>query len=212
MKRIAAAWLAALLLSVALPVAAAQFTEGKDYTRLDTPHATTVPSDKVELREFFSYGCPHCFHFRPLLHDYMAKASDRAALVRVPVTFGRESWALLAKAYYAADALGVIDKVHEAIFNAIHVDHRDVSSADKLGDVAAAQGVDKDKFVSAMSSFAVDMKMRRARDEVKSYGVRSTPTVVVAGRFLVSPRTAGSQERMIQIIDYLVKQQSPDKE
>jgi thiol:disulfide interchange protein DsbA len=208
MTRIIATLLTSALLVMALPAVAAPFEAGKDYQRLDSAQPTDVGEGKVEIREFFSYACPHCFTFRPKLHDYMEQAPDAVELVRVPVTFGRDQWATLAKAYYAAEEMEVLDTMHPAIFKALHVDNRKVSSAADFGALADEAGVDGEDFSKRINaSMLVDMKTRRAEQKVRDYGVRSTPTVVVAGKYRVSPRSAGGHDRMIQVIDYLVNQE-----
>lgn len=209
MTRILAAWLTAASLALALPAGAAPFEAGRDYQVLDPVQPTEVEPGQVEVREFFSYACPHCFTFRPKLHDYLAgEAPEAVALVRVPVTFGRQQWAVLAKAYYAAQEMEVLDTMHQAIFRAIHVDKQRIGDVADLKAVAEANGVNGDDFAKRINgSMLVDMKSRRAGQAVRNYGVRSTPTVVVAGKYRVNPRSAGSHERMIQVIDYLVRQE-----
>lgn len=208
MKRTLAAWLTAGLLAVALPAGAAPFEAGNDYRVLDSAQPTDVEPGQVEVREFFSYACPHCFTFRPKLHAYMEQAPEAVELIRVPVTFGRQQWATLAKAYYAAHEMEVLDTMHQAIFNAIHVDNQGMTSVASLKALADANGLDGEDFAKRIqASMLVDMKTRRAEQAVRSYGVRSTPTVVVAGKYLVSPRTARGHDRMVQVIDYLVQQE-----
>ncbi|MBA1149464.1 thiol:disulfide interchange protein DsbA/DsbL [Ectothiorhodospiraceae bacterium WFHF3C12] len=209
MTRILAACLSLALFALAAPAGAAPFEAGNDYQVLGTAQPTDVKEGQVELREFFSYGCPHCFTFRPKLHEYMENGAPEAAeLIRVPVTFGRQQWATLAKAYYAAQEMEVLDTMHEAIFKAIHVDNQPMSSVENLKALADANGVDGEDFAKRVNaSMLVDMKTRRAEQAVRSYGVRSTPTVVVAGKYLVSPRSAGGHDRMLQVIDYLAQRE-----
>lgn len=213
MKRTLAVWLSAVLFALALPAGAAPFEAGKEYRVLDSPQPTDVEPGQVEVREFFSYACPHCFTFRPKLHAFMEQAPKEVKLIREPVTFGREQWATLAKAYYAAQEMDVLDPMHEAIFNAIHVDNKAMTSPEALKTLANANGVDGEDFAKRINaSMLVDMKTRRASQDVRSYGVRSTPTVIVAGKYLVSPRSAGGHDRMIQVMDYLVQQELKGQE
>ncbi|HKJ95373.1 MAG TPA: DsbA family protein [Gammaproteobacteria bacterium] len=183
---------------------AATPTAGDQYRVLPEPQPATEKSGKVEVIEFFSYACPHCFDFHPLLTKWESRHADDHVLVRVPVKFGRASWALLAKAYYVAETLGVLDKTHDALYDALHVQGRRLDSKARLVDFFAEQGVDRQDAADAFDSFAVDMKMRRAAKLVKDYGVRSTPSMAVDGRYIVDPSTAGGQKQMLDVVDYLI--------
>lgn len=200
MHRLLSALLALLLVSAP---AAGQFVAGKDYEQLPSPQPTEA-GDAVELREFFSYGCPHCFTFRPKMHDWLAKQPEgRVKFVRTPVVFN-ESWRILAKAYYVAEAMNAVDKIHVPLFEAIHVKHQDFRREADLIDFFAAQGLERDKVKAMFGSFTVDAKVRQADQIARNYRIMSTPSVAVAGRYVVSPGKAGGHERMLQVIDALV--------
>lgn len=202
MQRIANLCLALVLL--AGTALAAPFQAGKDYTVLPTAQPT---GDGVEVLEFFSYLCPHCYSFRPLMHDWLdGKAPEGVDFSRVPVVF-RDSWRPFAQAYYAAEVLGVLDKIHKPLFDAIHAQRKEFKSLDDIADFFAQQGVAREEALKALNSFAVDMKVRQSGQALRSYRIDSTPTVVVAGRYVVTPRSAGGHERMIEIIDALVRQE-----
>lgn len=193
-----------ILLLVAPTLALAQsFEAGRDFRALDEPLPTEVEGAQVEVREFFSYACPHCNSFNPRIHSLMEGIDDRAELVRTPVVFNA-SWEPLAQAYHAAAALGVVDDVHGALFHALHNEGRRLDGVDAIAEVMAEQGVDREAFRSAWDSFSVDGDMRRAERRARAFGVRSTPTVAVAGRYVVDVRQAGGQERMLDVIRYLV--------
>lgn len=203
MQRIAT-WIMALALLVGASAAFAQ--AGKGYEVLPTPQPTES-KDGVEVREFFSYACPHCANFRPLMHDWLEKSAPKEVrLVRTAVVF-RDDWRPLAKAYYAAEVLGVLDKIHAPLFEAIHQKNQRFRNDGDLVDFFAAHGVPRDKAQGAFDSFAVDMKLRQGAQQLRGYRIESTPTVVVAGKYVVSPRTAGGHEGMIQTIDRLVRQE-----
>lgn len=195
-------WCLALVLLSATGVAGAA---NQGYTVLDKPQRTEV-SDGVEVREFFSYGCPHCFTFRPLFHSWLEKAPEGVKVVRVPVIFNK-AWEPLAKAYYVAEALGAVDKLHKPLFEAVNVQKKKLRKDADLVEFFTAHGFTKEQVNNALNSFTVDMKMRQNPTLLKAYGITSTPTVVVNGKYVVTPTAAGGQERMIQIIDGLVKQE-----
>lgn len=201
MRRLPSLLLIALLL--AGTTVAAQPEPGQQYRLVEPPMATGA-GEKIEVTEFFSYGCPHCFRFRPMLHDWVAEADEDVRLVRVPVTFGRESWALLARAYYVAEVLGVLDKTHAALFDAIHVSGRQFTSAEQIADFYASVGVDRDKALQAFDSFVVDSMMRRGQRLVRDYRVSGTPSMAVDGRYFVDVRGAGGQQGMLEVVGYLV--------
>ncbi|SEP00161.1 thiol:disulfide interchange protein DsbA/DsbL [Aquisalimonas asiatica] len=199
------ALLAGLLLAPAL-VMGQSFEAGNHYQELDEPVSTDVEDGKVEVREFFSYACPHCHTFNPLIQSLMADLDDKAELVHTAVVFNR-SWEPLARAYYTSRALGVTDDTHNAVFNALHQDNRRIGGVDDVAEVMGEQGVDEDAVRDAWDSFSVDSAMRQGDRIASTYGVRSTPTVAVAGKYLVDVRDAGGQERMIEIIRYLVEKE-----
>ncbi len=188
---------------------AAAFEAGSDYRELDEPRETEVDDDRVEVREFFSYMCPHCHTFAPRIDDLMDSLGDSAELVHTPVVFS-PGWEPPAQAYFTARALGATEETHIAFFDALHNEGRPIDDRDSAADVAAEAGVDRDAFVDAWDSFSVDADMRRAERDARAFGVRSTPSVGVAGRYMVDVNDAGGQERMIEIIRYLVEREADD--
>ena len=199
--RIAAAL--ALIFGLALP-AAAQYQPGSDYRVLDRPQPVAA-EDRVQVTEFFSYGCNHCFNFLPMMERWIEQAGAEVSVRRVPVTFERAQWRHLAKAYYVAELSGSLDEMHEAIFEAYHVQNRRFRSADDLIAFFAEHGHDAEEVREAFNSFAVDVKVRQAEKMVRDYGVRSTPSVAVAGRYVMDPSLTGTQERMLDIASELVR-------
>lgn len=196
-----------LALVLTLGSAIAQdYQPGKQYHLVEPPQPTTT-GDRIEVLEFFSYGCSHCFEFRPKLQSWLQQAGKDIELVRVPVTFDRASWTLLAKAYYAEKALNVVDRIHEPLFAAIHVDGRQFSDEQDLADFFAQHGVERQAALDAFDSFAVDVDLRRAERMVRTYGVRGTPSIGVAGKYLVDPSDTGGQEAMLDVVDSLINKE-----
>lgn len=199
--RIAAAL--ALIFCLALP-AAAQYRPGSDYRVLDRPQPVAA-EDGVQVTEFFSYGCPHCFDFMPMMERWSEQTGSKVSVRRVPVTFGRDQWRHLAKAFYVAELLGSVEEMHKAIFEAYHLQNRRFRNTGDLVTFFAEHGHDAEKVRQTFDSFAVDVKVRQADKMVRDYGVRSTPSVAVAGRYVMDPSLTGTQERMLEIASELVQ-------
>jgi thiol:disulfide interchange protein DsbA len=197
-----------VLLACALPfavvraadsaVAPPPFQEGKDYVRLPTPVPTSVP-DKAEVVELFSYRCPHCHQLDPVVKEWLKRKPDNVAFVRIAVSAGYQAdYESAARAYYAAEALGVLDKVHQPLFDAIHREKRKLSSEDELAAFFAEHGVDQDAFRKAYKSFQTETQLRRGNQLAQRYGTRGVPAVIVNGQYEVrSPR-------MFEVVDFLL--------
>jgi thiol:disulfide interchange protein DsbA len=182
------------------------FDEGTDYTRLSQPESTDT-GKKVEVLEFFWYGCPHCFHLEPYLEKWLKNKPADAAFRRMPAVLG-PNWKPGARAFFAAQELGVLDKFHEPLFRAIHIDKRPLFDEDQLVAFAAEQGINAEQFRKAYDSFYVNMEVRRAAELERRYGIDGVPTIIVNGKYRTSVGQAGSKERLIEVINYLVKLES----
>jgi thiol:disulfide interchange protein DsbA len=207
MRRLATAF-AGILLALST-AATAQPQAGKQYRVLSEPQPSDT--DKPTVIEFFSYACPHCHSFHPIIDDWANGVADSVEVLHVPVTFGRDSWKLLARAYYVAKALEVTDKTHGALFAAIHNKGFRASSKGDIADLYADVGVDREEVMDAFDSFVVDMKVKRAAKMVRNYGVRRTPTMAVGGRYVTDPTSAGGQEAMLNVVDYLLAEKVGSK-
>ncbi|NLO81055.1 MAG: thiol:disulfide interchange protein DsbA/DsbL [Xanthomonadaceae bacterium] len=196
-----ARWLAALMLFAT----AAAVAQSGGYTTLNPP-VPTSNDGTVEVREFFSYACPACAAFEPHLSAWVAEAPEEVRVVHVPVVFN-ESWRPFAQAYYAAEALGVVERIHRPLFQALHVEKRRLGSEKELVRFFAEQGVPEDEARAALNSFRVDMLMRQGAQAMREFRIESTPTVVVAGKYVVTPRSAGGYAEAVALIDRLVRQE-----
>ena len=191
-----------LPLTTSAALFAPTFEEGVNY-QVITPEQPTVSGEKIEVLELFSYACSHCHRFEPYIERWLKDKAANVTFVRLPVIF-REEWAVLAKAYYAAEALGVLEKVHNPLFNAIHAQKRKMNDEAAVMALFAEQGVSNADFKKVFNSFAVDSKVRRARELTKRYGINSTPSIVVNGKYRVDGQMAGgTNERFLQIVDFL---------
>jgi thiol:disulfide interchange protein DsbA len=221
-------WLAACALILGALGTAAQaetsWQEGKHYF-LIRPAQPTVTPGKVEVTEVFSYGCPACDRFYPTADRLKASLPPNAQLVFLPASFvPSEDWPMFQRAYLTAQALGVADKTHNAMFDAVWktyelavVDPRTQrikSPAPTIADAAkfyARLGGVKADFVSASASFSVDRQMRDADKRIKSFGVDSTPTVVVNGKYRLDVGSAGGYDQVVQLVKWLVAKESGGK-
>ena len=198
-------WLTGIFL-VAMFTGAAQaqmaFVEGTDYQAISPPVKTSDP-DKVVVTEIFWYGCPHCFRFEPYAERLAANLPDGAVFEQVPSVLNTR-WTEHARAYYAFRMMGVLDQVHKAFFDAIHLKRQRLTSLDTIAEFVAAQGLDAAAFREHYFSFPVDTQIRRNAKTERRYGHRGVPAVVVNGKYLVSASMAGSNERMVDIIQFLV--------
>ena len=178
------------------------FVEGKDYIVLAKP-VHTVDPNKIEVTEVFWYGCGHCFQFEPLISAWKKTQKDDVVFRGSPAMW-RPNMELHARAFYTAQALGVQEKLHQPLFNALNLNHMALDDEKSLEDFFAAQGVDREKFKKVFSSFGVTSQVKQADARARSYGITGTPELIVDGKYRVSGRTAGSHEEMLKVVDFLV--------
>lgn len=184
--------LAAATLGASAP-AWAQLVEGKDY-RLLTPARPTLSPGKIEVVEFFSYGCPHCARFNPLVRAWLATQPQDVAFRRVPVGYGRPQWVNLARAYYALEASGDLEKLDTALFHAIHDEQQNLFDEQSIADWVGKQGGDAARFANAYVSFGVNNQTFLADQMVEDYAITGIPALAVAGRYVVISPTEAADE------------------
>jgi thiol:disulfide interchange protein DsbA len=187
------------------PAHAEEFKEGTDYDLVNPPMPTADPA-KIEVLEFFWYGCPHCYHFEPDLNAWIKSKPASVDFHRQPAVFN-EQWAAHAKAFFTAEALGVLDKLHGDFYDAIQNKREKLESEEDQAKFFVAHGVAEADFHQAYKSFAVDSKMRQASGLAAKYGITGTPALVVNGKYVVSPGKAKSFPRMIEITNALIKKE-----
>ena len=185
--------------------AAAEWEAGKNYFPIDPPQPT-ASGDKVEVLEVFSYACSHCANFQPYAEQLKASLPAYASFSYMPAIFNAQ-WEPFARAYYTAQSLGVLEKTHQALFDALHRDHVPLRTIEDLAGFYAQHGVDKAKFLATAGSFEVESKLTRARELVKNFGVDGTPTIVVAGKYRVTAQAAGGYPKLIELVDYLAEKE-----
>jgi len=197
----------ALLVASVSTSFAARYQEGVQYERVTPAQPTSAAPGQVEVVELFWYGCPHCYRLEPYVERWLKKKPDNVKFVRMPGVF-QPSWEIGARAYYTAEILGVVDKIHAPMFEAIHEQKRRMNSEAEIMALFKAHGVAEKDFKRVFRSFAVETKLRRARDMGYRYGARGVPTLIVNGKYRTGAQEAGGNARVFQVVDYLVKQES----
>lgn len=185
-------------------VAKTDWKEGEHYLVLAKP--TPPTSGKVEVTEVFSYACPHCAHFQPYAEQLKAKLPAGASFSYMPVVFN-PSWEPLARAYYAAQSLGVLDKTHQALFDALHRDHKPMRTIEDLAGFYAGFGIDPKNFTSTAQSFVVEGNLNQGRERAIAYQIESTPTLVVNGKYRLDAASAGGQGQAVELALWLVNKE-----
>ena len=201
-------WLLGLALCVMFSgsaIAQMAFVEGSDY-QLITPAVKTTQPDKVVVTEIFWYGCPHCFRFEPYVEKWSAKLPDGVVFEQVPSSLNPR-WTEHARAYYSFQLMGQLEQTHRAFFDAIHLKRERLTDLDTIAGFVAEHGLDEKAFREYYSSFPVETQIRKNVQREKRYGHNGVPAVIVNGKYLVSASLAGSNERMIQIMNFLVAQE-----
>jgi thiol:disulfide interchange protein DsbA len=181
---------------------AAEFKEGVDYQRLKQELPTDTKG-KVEVREFFWYGCPHCHRFEPFIERWLARKPEQAEFIRTPAAMVPH-WQIHARAFYTAEVLGVLDQIHRPLFDAIHIQRKKINTDEALANFFQSFGVEKAKFYKTFRSFAVETRFRRAKTLAMRAALEGVPAVIVNGKYLVK----GNNARTLKVINHLVKMES----
>ncbi len=182
----------------------ADYDEGIEYELLKK--AQPAPTDgTVEVIEFFSYACPHCYRFEPHIEKWKATKSDNIKFIHVPAVFS-DNWEALARLYYAAEVLGVQEKMHPIIFEAMHGEGKQIRGFDAVKALFVTNGISEEKLEQALNSFTVAAKTRRAKTMTNSYGITSVPNIIVQGKYRTNGTLAQSHENVFKVVDYLAEE------
>jgi len=197
----------------ALALAAAQAraqgaspVEGRNYVRLQPPAPVWLPSPdkKIDVVEFFWYGCPHCNAFEPMLEAWVKRLSADASFRRVHVGFGPVHQ-VHQKLYYALEETGLVEQMHRKVFAAIHQQGQRLVTEPEIRRFLEQSGVDAAKVMAAYKSFAVDTKATRAKQLTDAYKIDGVPAMGIQGRYYTSGSLNGSLERMLEVTDFLIQ-------
>ena len=204
--------LLALVATTTLSVGVAEdtYVEGTHYEVIDIPVETGFEAEqprKVEVVEVFSYMCIHCYSFDPLLKRWEQGKSAQAVFNRLPAVFSSD-WALMAQAFYTAEILGVAEQMHEPLFAAIHTQPKNLRDEDIMAALFEDNAsVPKEEFSKSYNSFFVRSQVMQAGAKSRAYGITGVPTMIVNGKYRVGARMAGSNQGMLDVVDFLVQKE-----
>jgi thiol:disulfide interchange protein DsbA len=186
-------------------VAEEKYQEGVHYDLIN-PVVRTADPDKIEVAEFFWYGCGHCYTFEPMVMQWKKTLGDDVDFRGSPAIWNQKM-ELHAQAFYAAEALGVLDTMHPVIFQAMNVDRKRLGSEEEIQELFVANGVSAEDFSKAFKSFGVNSQVRQANSRARAAKITGTPSIMVNGKYSIDTRKAGSQANMLKIADYLVEKE-----
>jgi thiol:disulfide interchange protein DsbA len=198
-----ARWIALLVLAGATGLASAQIQFNKEYSRLDTPRPVATPG-KIEVIEFFYYGCPVCYELEPTLSRWAIMAPDYVQLRRVPA-LSSENWETFAKLFYALEAVGEIARLHWPVYDNFHFDGVKLNDEKVMLDWVTRNRVDRQKFLDAYNSAEVKAQVEAARKMMHDYNIHGVPTLVVDGKFVTSAHMAGSTRAVPAVLNQLIE-------
>lgn len=180
---------------------------GKQYVELTSPVPVAQPG-KIEVVELFWYGCPHCYQLEPTIKPWAEKLPEDVHFVRIPAMFGG-LWNVHGQMFLTLEAMGVEAKVHDAVFAAIHREGKKLATAEEQAEFLAAQGVDKDTYLSTFNSFAVKGQMEKAKKLAMAYQITGVPVLVVNGKYRFDLGTAGGPDGVLKVADHLIAKERP---
>ena len=194
-----------MLMAASTLLQAADYKEGVHYKKLSEQQPES--GERVEVLQFFWYGCPHCYTFEPYVNAWKKSKPDNVDFARVPAIF-RPDWEVQARAYYALSNMGIIEDMHGKIFEALHKKKKRLDTKEKMTDFLVKNGVDKAAFEKEYNSFTTDGMVRKAKKKMKAYRIQGVPSMVINGKYLTSGSMAGSYDNMVKITNYLIEKES----
>lgn len=189
--------------------ARADIVAGKDYTVLTNPQLTQT-GDKIEVLEFFWYGCPHCYSLNPLLKTWLTNLPSDIEFRYVPAIF-RPNWVAGAKIFYAIETLGITAALHDKIYDAIHRDKIDLNNESILFDWIEKQGVDRKKFENTYNSFAIQNQVAKSTEMSRQYQLTGVPALVINGKYVTSGKMGGTPQDTIKTLEALIEKARKEK-
>lgn len=188
---------------------AQEFKEGTDYVTLSPPVPVQTPAGKVEVTELFWYGCPHCLHLEPTISKFLEKKPANVEFRRVPATLSPR-WAFHARLFYVGQMLDPDGSkhVHAKIFDAIQKQRRKIDNDDSLRRFFTDLGFSTDQVNNALKSMELNAMMVRADEVGKLSKADSVPVIVINGKYRTSPSMVGSEEKLLQVMEYLIKRET----
>ena len=206
MRRLIYAWLMVSMLSPILTYA--DIAEGR-YVQAPIP-ASVETGNKIEVREIFWYGCPHCYVLEPGLTRWLKKLPANAQFVRTPGT-ASPRWLIHGQAYYTFEALGITKKVHNAFFQAVQEQKAALNDEKGIADFAASHGIDRKKFSETFNSFGVRLKLDTAKQLNQDLNINSVPMIIVDGKYITSPELAHGEASLFEVLDQLISKAAKER-
>ena len=180
------------------------YEEGRHYKSLGLAENVVAEDNRVEVLEVFAYSCNHCFNFEPYLDQFDRSKADYVDVVKMPVIFN-DAYKMHARIYYTAESLGNLDVMHTEVYRAIHLDRKMLMDEDEIFKLFEKNGVSKEQFQSRFRSFTVESKINRAQRLTRKYKIRSTPTIIVNGKYVANGPGTRTFEDMIAVSKQLVE-------
>ena len=206
---LSAALVTATLFGMTAQAADVPLEAGKTYVELSNPVPVAVPG-KIEVVEMFWYGCPHCYAFEPVINPWVEKLPADVHFVRMPAMFGGP-WDAHGQLFLTLDAMGVENKVHAAVFNAIQKEGKRLTDKQDMADFVATLGVDKDKFLQTFDSFAIKGQIVKAKELAKKYEISGVPTMIVNGKYRFDIGSTGGPEQALNVADQLIAKERAEE-
>ncbi|WP_339935444.1 thiol:disulfide interchange protein DsbA/DsbL [Vreelandella glaciei] len=192
-------------LGLSAAVSAQEVVEGQDYEVLDAAVETHADEGKIAVTEVFWFGCPHCYRLQTPVNEWYETLEDDVSVEHMPATMGGD-WNTHATAFYAAESLGIEDELHADFFNAIHQENQSLTDSDEIAAFFANYGVSEEEAKQALTDFSVRSEVNEANNRMREMKLMGVPALVIDGRFLVTPSSAGSLENMPKVAEALVEQ------
>jgi thiol:disulfide interchange protein DsbA len=183
-----------------------QFSEGEHFTMLTTAQGTSSAPDVIEVAEVFWYGCPHCFNFDPYLKKWVPELPDDTRFIRLPVMWNPTNQ-IHARIFYTAEALTKLDVMHDAIFKEMHVNRKQLTSEDDIRELFLRFDVSEEEFNGTFRSFAVESKLKRAKNLTERYRIQSVPLLVINGKYLTTGSGVKNFDDMLAVANELIERE-----
>ena len=182
----------------------AQYEEGVHYQVLDPQAPLSTSGDGIEVSEYFSYGCGHCFQFDPVLTAWLETLPEDVVFDRTPAIWN-DYYGNLAQTYYTLKAMDLLESLHLPVFEAIHVKRKNLSKPSIIADFLEASGVEPETFAKVFNSFGVRMSLQQAEARGRAYRASGVPTLIVNGKYRIEARGAGSTREMLKVAEFLIQ-------
>ena len=199
-----------LLMLMLLPVFASaqgfQFEEGTHYVALEIP-VKNRNADVVDVTEYFSYGCPHCYRFEPMLAQWAGSLPADVEFNRSPAIWQQPGYELFGQTYYAIKALGELERIHAPLFQAIHSERRNLTDLRSITTFMVEQGIDAETFVKAFNSFGVKAQYQQAIARQRAYRARGVPCLIINGKYRIETTMVESTAELLQVANFLINRE-----